>query len=143
MNEAIEQWNAEVVPRNTHRQRSNSARKPGGAKPFKRASALYMQALDLKAKHANDLLTLQLLINGLPAYGSRGHGHVFGRSAPRTNFHRSRSKYQPHQGKSEAARRVFQAMPHSQRALARRIGDELFGEIGAMVTSEMSIGGAK
>lgn len=140
MNESIEQWNANVVPRNTRRQRSSGDRKPGGAKPFKRAAKLYMEALDLRQKYANDLSMLQMLINALPGYVSRGHGHRWGYSAPRTNFHGSRSKYQPHQGKSEAARRMFQAMPKVDRAYARKLGDELFGEIGAMVTSEMEVG---
>ena len=57
-----------------------------------------------------------------------------------TNFHTSRSKFAPHQGKSECARRVFQAMSKADRAFARKVGDELFGEIGVMVTPEMDVG---
>jgi len=139
MTPEIQQWNAKVVPRNTRRQRSSGDRKPGGAKPFKHASALYMQALDLKAKHANNLTLLQMLINGLPAYVSHGHG----RKVPvmtRTNWNKSWSKYQPHQGKSECARRMSQGMTNVQRGYARKPGDELFGGIGAVVTSEMDVG---
>lgn len=140
MSESIEQWNAKVVPRNTRRQLSSPDRKPGSAKPFKHAAALYMQTLELRQKYANDLSMLQMLINGLPAYISRGHGHRKGYSASRENFYPRPSKYRPHQGKSECARRVFQALPAAQRAYARRLGDELFGEIGAMATSEMGVG---
>jgi hypothetical protein len=140
MSESIEQWNAKVVPRNTRRQRSSGDRKPGSAKPFKRAAKLYMEALELRQKHANDLSMLQMLINGLPAYISRGHGHRKGYSASRENFTPRPSKYKPHQGKSECARRVFQAMSKEDRATARRIGNQLFGEIGAMVTDEMDVG---
>lgn len=125
MPESIEQWNAKVVPRNTRRQRSSGDRKPGGAKPFKRAAKLYMEALELRSKHANDLLLLQMLINGLPAYVSRGHGHRWGYSAPRTNFYPRGSKHMPHQGKSECARRVFQALPAAQRAYIRSIEAEV------------------
>ena len=110
-------------------------------RPFKRASALYMQALELRTKYANDMSMLQMLINALPEYKSRGHGRTPPRMC-RTNFHRSHSKYMPHQGKSECARRVFQAMSKAQRAYARSLGDQLFGEIGAMVTSEMDLGPA-
>lgn len=141
MNESIEQWNAKVVPRNTRRMQGNDTRKPQDPKAFKRASALYMQALELRTKYAKDLVLLQALINALPEYKSRGHGRTPRRMC-RTNFHRSCPKYQPHQGKSECARRVFQAMSKQDRAFARRVGDELFGEIGAMVTSDMDAGGA-
>lgn len=139
MSESIEQWNAKVVPRNTRRQLSSGDRKPQDPKAFKRAKALYMQGLELKTKWAHDLTMLQMLINGLPEYKSRGHGCTPPRMCL-TNFHRSNSKYMPHQGKSECARRVFQAMSKQDRAFARRVGDDLFGEIGAMVTDEMDVG---
>lgn len=121
MSESIEQWNAKVVPRNTRRQRSSGDRKPGGAKPFKRAAKLYMEALELRQKYANDLSMLQMLINELPAYISRGHGHRRGYSACRENFYPRPSKYVPHQGKSECARRVFQSMSKADRAYIRSI----------------------
>ena len=124
MSESIEQWNAKVVPRNTRRQLSSPDRKPGGAKPFKRAAKLYMEALEMRQKYANDLTMLQMLINGLPEYKSRGHGHTPPRMC-RTNFHRNHSKYMPHQGKSECARRVFQALPAAQRAYIRSIEAEV------------------
>ena len=114
MNESIEQWNAKVVPRNTRRQRSSGDRKPGGAKPFKRAAKLYMEALELRQKYANNLSMLQMLINGLPAYISRGHGHRKGYSASRENFYPRPSKYKPHQGKSECARRCPAPMPSTR-----------------------------
>lgn len=124
MSESIEQWNARVTPRNTKRLQGNDNRKPQDPKAFKRAKALYMQGLELKAKYATDLMLLQMLINGLPAYKSRGHG----RRVPvmvRTNFHNGRSKYQPHQGKSECARRVFQAMSKPYRAYIQAIEGEV------------------
>lgn len=124
MNESIEQWNAKVVPRNTRRMQGNDNRKPQDHKAFKRASALYMQALELRQKYANNLSMLQMLINGLPEYKSRGHGRTPPRMC-RTNFHRSHSKYTPHQGKSECARRVFQALPAAQRAYIRSIEREV------------------
>ena len=124
MSESIEQWNAKVTPRNTRRMRSSDNRKPQDPKAFKRAKALYMQGLELKTKWAYDLTMLQMLINGLPEYKSRGHGRAPRRMC-RTNFHRNHSKYQPHQGKSECARRVFQAMPAAQRAYIRSIEREV------------------
>ena len=124
MSESIEQWNAKVVPRNTRRMKGNDNRKPQDPKAFKRPKALYMQGLDLKAKYANNLGLLQMLINGLPEYKSRGHG----RRVPvmvRTNHFPRGSKYRPHQGKSECARRVFQALPAAQRAYIRSIEREV------------------
>jgi hypothetical protein len=123
----IQQWNAKVVPRNTRRSLGSPERKPGSGKPFKRASQLYMQALDLKAKHANNLSLLQMLINALPEYKSRGHGRTPPRAC-QTNFNYRGGNYAgryPVQGKSECARRVFQAMPAAQRAYIRSIEAEV------------------
>ena len=94
---------------------------------FKRAAALYMQALELKQQYAHDLLTLQMLINALPAYVSRGHGQRPKHMAPSCmgKWTQPRSKYQPHQGKSECARRVFQALPKAQRDYIRSIEREV------------------
>ncbi|MDD3885128.1 MAG: hypothetical protein PHW66_09415 [Gallionella sp.] len=144
MSESIEQWNAKVVPRNTRRQLSSGDRKPQDPKAFKRAKALYMQGLELKTKWAHNLTMLQMLINGLPEYKSRGHGRTPRRMC-RTNFNYKGGNHAgryPSQGKSECARRVFQAMSKQDRDFARRIGVDLFGEISAMVTPETDLGGA-
>ena len=90
------------------------------AKPFKRAAALYMEALELKATYGNNLTLLQTLINALPPYVSRGHGRKPRRMC-RTTTATARSKYMPHQGKSECARRVFQSLPKDRRAYIRSI----------------------
>jgi hypothetical protein len=98
--------------------------KPGSAKPFKRAQAYYMEVLALKQKYSNDLGLLQSLINGLPPYKSRGHGGKH-RTKNHITIPAPRSKYQPHHGKSECARRVFSALPAEQRAYIRRIEGEV------------------
>jgi len=127
----IERWNAAVDTRKRAKHEAKLGRttgrpigpivpKPGSAHPFRRAQAYYMHVLELKSKYQHDLPLLQTLINGLPPYRSRGHGGKH-RTKNRTGVPAPRSKYQPHQGRSEAARRVFSALPAEQRAFIRRI----------------------
>lgn len=131
----LEQWNARVdaakkaeheakLGRTTGRPITPVVPKPGSAHPFKHAKAYYMHVLELKAEHANNLGLLQLLINALPPYRSRGHGGKH-RTKNRITIPAPRSKYQPHQGKSECGRRVFSALPAEQRAFIRRIEGEV------------------
>jgi hypothetical protein len=79
---------------------------------------MQMQIAALQASLSG--LALQSTLAGLGAYVSRGHGRA-PRKMCRTNFRGGQSKYQPHQGKSECARRVFQALPKAQRAYIRSI----------------------
>lgn len=72
--------------------------------PFKRAKALYMHILGLRVNMQNSLPELAQALGALPEYRSRGHGGKY-RVMTRQNY-RSRSKYQPHQGKQECARRL-------------------------------------
>ena len=142
MDKTVEQWNAEVEARKqarherrlgatTGRPVVKAERKPGAAKPFKRAQAMFMQILALKQKLAHNLPELQIAINSFPPYVSRGHGWR-GRIKNRTlsGVWRTvgRSKYVPHQGKSEMARRVFQALPAEQKAFIRRIEGKVAGQ---------------
>lgn len=85
--------------------------KQGSNQPFKRAKKMYMDVLELKAKHQNDTLLLQTLVNAFPAYVSRGHGGRH-RTKNRTvlgAWNQARSKYEPHQGARECARRRVSA----------------------------------
>ena len=93
-------------------------------RPFARAAAMYMQVLALRERFQHDLAALRFALSGVPEYRSRGHGRTPRRMA-RTNFYPRPSKYQPHQGKSEAARRLFQALPKAQRAYIRSIEGEV------------------
>lgn len=71
--------------------------------PFNRATKLF-NAIKLIID-ANMPVELQrLALNGLPAYRSRGHG----RNAPAKNYITKASKYTPHQGERECARRRVQ-----------------------------------
>lgn len=64
--------------------------------PFSRASALFA----LIAAAAGDMGKLAKI----GPYRSRGHG----RGSHSANHHKARSKYMPHQGKRECARRLGQ-----------------------------------
>lgn len=144
MDKFIEVWNAAVEAkkqaRHERRLGATTGRpigrvepKPGSAKPFKRAQACYMHVLELKQQYGHDLMLLQALINGMPPYTSRGHGGKH-RTKNRTlsGVFRTigRSKYVPHQGKSECVRRVFSALPAEQKAFIRRIeGDVMMRDI--------------
>jgi hypothetical protein len=114
MTETIEQWNARI---DAERAAKHAAKrgtietpepKTGSAKPFRRAREMYMSVLELKAKHQFDTLLLQALMNAFPQYRSRGHGGRH-RTKNRTilgAWNQSRSKYMPHQGERECARRA-------------------------------------
>lgn len=120
--ESIEQWNARVTAEKQAKLLSKvqdgmefvqPEPKQGSANPFKRAKKMYMEVLELKAKHQYDTMLLQALINAFPAYRSRGHGGRH-RTKNRTvlgRWNQQRSKYSPHQGARECARR---ALPNSQ-----------------------------
>lgn len=106
---------------------SSELKRDGKSQPFKRAAAMYMEVLALRSKLQNNLPELQLAMNSFPGYQSRGHGWK-PKLWQRTilgNWNQDRSKYRPHQGKSECARRVFQALPTEHRALIRRVEAKL------------------
>jgi len=70
------------------------------SKPFARAIAMF----SLIAAAAGDSLKLA----GIGPYRSRGHG----RGSWSANNHKSHSKYMPHQGNQECARRLRQGVRH-------------------------------
>ena len=91
------------------------------SKPFKRAAAMQMQIMALQASLSG--VAFQAAPAGLGAYVSRGHGRA-PRKMCRTNFRYQGGNYHgryPTQGRSECARRVFQALPKAQRAYIRSI----------------------
>ena len=97
--------------------------RPGSRYPFKRWQALMAQVEEIRQKYAFGSIAYQLAITALPPYVGRGHGGHH-RSANRLisgRWNQSRSKYTPHQGKSEVARRVFQASPKWVRDETRRM----------------------
>jgi hypothetical protein len=71
--------------------------------PFKRAKAM-MAAISVILSTSSGLVQ-QLKLDALGVYRSRGHGR--GDPFARQNY-TSHSKYKPHQGKKECARRVRQ-----------------------------------
>ena len=71
------------------------------SKPFSRSIAIF-SLIQTALLSANPALALA----GIPTYKSRGHGR--GKAFTRTNWHKSNSKYEPHQGKQEIARRAAQ-----------------------------------
>jgi hypothetical protein len=71
--------------------------------PFKRAKALYMHILGLRASMQDSLPELAQALGGVPEYRSRGHGGKY-RVMARQNY-RSTNKFMPHQGERECARR--------------------------------------
>ena len=74
---------------------------------FKRSKEMFA-AIQVLTSTGLQGLNLQSAIQELGEYGSRGHGGKFHkRHANAHNFHSS--KYQPHQGKQEIARRLRQA----------------------------------
>lgn len=70
------------------------------SKPFARAIAMFA----LVSAAMGDSLKLA----AIGPYKSRGHG----RGSWSANNHKSRSKYMPHQGKQECARRLRQGVRH-------------------------------
>lgn len=71
--------------------------------PFKRANILFRQIQHIRATHAP--IEAQVIIAALPQYVSRGHGR--GDRYARQHY-MSHSKYKPHQGAKECARRLRQ-----------------------------------
>jgi hypothetical protein len=104
--------------------------KPGSLHPFKHASALYTAIIETRARLQDNLFELQQALAAFPPYVSRGHGWK-GRIKNRTiegRWNQDRSKYLPHQGVSEAARRVYQGMNGTIRGATREIAAQLMEE---------------
>lgn len=98
------------------------ARKPGSLHPFKRLKMLMDKVELIRQEHAIGSFEYNTAIAALPSYTSRGHGGAH-RTANRLitgRWNQSRSKYTPHQGKSEIARRLFQAAPAWIRDTVRK-----------------------
>lgn len=71
--------------------------------PFNRATRL-VSAINLILAANMPVEMQRIALNGLPAYRSRGHG----KNLPARNYFCNASKYEPHQGKKECARRRAQ-----------------------------------
>lgn len=111
--------------------RPEAIRKNGSLHPFKRASELYTAIIETRARLQNDLFALQEALADFPPYTSRGHGWK-GRIKNRTitgAWNQDRSKYVPHQGNSEMARRVYQGMNGTIRGITREIANEIMSEV--------------
>src|SRR3990167_1519191 len=97
------------------RVRPTKDRKPGSRTPFKHVIMLRRCIADIQDAHlvehgAGKLLELQFKLAALPPYISRGHAHsppVKVRGVLNRGL-KDRSKYHPHQGPQECARRVVQ-----------------------------------
>jgi len=126
-----ERWNARVATARDEELQSRKGYWISPAKrqprhPFKRAAKLYTEIINLRASMQNNLTGLQLALSEFPPYVSRGHGWK-GRVTNRLiggQWSHDRSKYSPHQGRSEAARRVYQRLTPYQCKLAREIAAE-------------------
>lgn len=71
---------------------------------FKRSIAM-MSAIQLAISSLGPAMA-KFAIDAMPAYKSRGHG----KGLPGKNYIKNRSKYKPHQGKQECARRMAHAV---------------------------------
>lgn len=131
---------AEKLPRDTRRPAAIC--KQGSLHPFKHASALYTAIIETRARLQDNLFELQQSLAAFPPYVSRGHGWK-GRIKNRTiegRWNQDRSKYVPHQGNKERAKRVFYSLSPEQRAVALELGTKLFNEQDLLVTPEMDVG---
>lgn len=131
MTPEIQDWNRAV---GTRRRQDLAARKSTLARPvktprspsrhpFKALLELRKLVDEARQKFVFGSLEYQVAIAALPPYKGRGHGGHH-RTANRIiggRWGQDRSKYVPHQGKSEIARRVFQAMPAEIRREVRRV----------------------
>lgn len=78
--------------------------------PFRRAIALMSAISAILAQTAGDFAAQRMQLGKLDTYRSRGKG----RGTPARNFHRSRSRYTPHQGRQECLRRRIGGWAFSQ-----------------------------
>lgn len=131
MTPEVEIWNAAV---NTEREVQLAGRKSTRARPVKTprdpSRHPFRAMLELRAKvdkireeFAFGSVEYFIEIAKLPPYKGRGHGgrHKTENRLIDGRWNQDRSKYKPHQGKSERARRVFQAMPAWVREETRRV----------------------
>lgn len=97
--------------------------KAGSLHPFKRLRELMAKVELIRQEFVFGSLEYQVAIAALPPYKGRGHGghHRTQNRVIGGRWSQDRSKYAPHQGKTEAARRVFQAMPAEIRRETRRV----------------------
>lgn len=118
MTPEVEAWNKAV---DTRRQQDLAARKSTTAKsvktprtpsrhPFKALLALRAEVELIRQKFVFGSIEYQTTIAMLPPYKGRGHGgsHRTRNRLVDGRWNQFRSKYTPHQGRSEIARRVFQ-----------------------------------
>ena len=131
MTPEVEEWNKTVSQK---RRQDLTARKSTLARPvktprdpsrhpFKALLELREKADKIREEFAFGSTEYFAAIALLPPYKGRGHGGHH-RTENRTidgRWNQDRSKYKPHQGKSERARRVFQAMPAWIREETRRV----------------------
>jgi hypothetical protein len=103
--------------------RPEAIRKQGALRPFKHAAALYTKIIETRARLQGNLFELQQALAAIPPYVSRGHGwngRIKNRTIEGIN-RRHESKLYPDPGRSEAARRVYQALPSWEREMVREI----------------------
>lgn len=99
----------------------------GSLHPFKRAAELYTAIMECRAANQGALFELQQKLAEFPPYVSRGHGWK-GRVKNRligAKWSEDRSKYSPHQGRSESARRAFWRLSPAQQVYVRGIEAEV------------------
>ena len=131
MTPEVEVWNKEV---STRRQQDLAQRKATFARPVRTPRVPsrhpFRALLELRAKvdkireeFAFGSVEYFTEIAKLPLYKGRGKGgqHRTKNRVIAGRWNQTRSKYEPHQGKSERARRVFQASPKWIREETRRV----------------------
>lgn len=131
MTPEIEAWNKAVDAKRREdlaARKSTLARPPRTPRvpsrhPFKALLDLRTKVDRIRETFAFDSLDYQVAIAALPPYKGRGKGggHKVRNRLVGGRWSQDRSKYKPHQGKSEMARRVFQAMPAWVREETRRV----------------------
>lgn len=131
MTPEVEAWNRAVA---TRRQKDLAKRKSTLTKwvrvsrvpslhPFKALLELRAKVELIRQKFVFGSLEYEIEIAKLSPYKGRGHGghHRTKNRVIGGRWSQDRNKYIPHQGKSEIARRVFQAMPAEIQRETRRV----------------------
>lgn len=131
MTPEVEAWNQAISERRQQdlAQRKSTLARPTrtprvpSRHPFKALLELRAKVEEIRQQFVFGSMEYQIAIAALPPYKGRGKGggHRTKNRLVAGRWNQDRSKYAPHQGKSEKARRVFQAMPAWIRAETRRV----------------------
>ena len=131
MTPELQEWNATVEAKRREQlagRKSTLARpvrtpRNPSRHPFKALLELRKAVDEARQKFVFGTLEYQVEIAKLPPYKGRGKGghHRVKNRVIGGHWYQDRSKYSPHQGKSERARRVFQAAPAWIREETRRV----------------------